>query len=398
MSDSPTSIDVLIFGGGVAGLWLLDELRRRNYAALLVENRALGHGQSITCQGIIHGGLKYMFDGNLTPSARIISEMPHFWRQCLAGAQQPDLQGVQLLNDCQYIWGTGSVKSRIFMTGSTLALRTKPVAIDRDQWPAALANVPGKVLRVDEQVLDPATLLARLAHLNQGRILATDPDRLPDFIHQNGPISAVRIHSKTDTLELRPRTLVFTAGEGNAALRQRAGLADPAMQRRPLHMVIARGNLPRLFGHCVGGPKPRLTVTTAAHSPERTIWLIGGQIAEDGVHMDPPQLLRHAKAELLACIPGLNLAGVQFTTYRIDRAEAPTTTGQKPDDVHILQDHNLLTAFPTKLALAPRLAARILELLPPPSFSIHHSSFINFPTPPVATPPWEAQAQWHTVP
>jgi hypothetical protein len=358
-----------------------------------------------------------MFDGNLPPSAHIISEMPALWRNCLAGTRQPDLRGTKILNDCQYIWGTGSVKSRLFMTGSSLALRTKPVPVERHHWPAALANVPGKVLRVDEQVIDPPSLLSCFLQRNQNHILHIDPAHPPQFTLANNRVTSVLIHPNPATrnpqpVPIHPTSLIFTAGQGNAALRQLAGLPDNVMQRRPLHMVMARGNLPRLFGHCVGGPKPRITVTTAGESPQQNVWLIGGQIAEDGVQMDTPQLIRHAKAELLACIPGLDLTNTQFATYRVDRAEALTTTGQKPDDVHIIQNHNLLTAFPTKLALAPRLANRILELLPPPStvgaavgaasaavppLSTQHSALSTL-SPPIAPPPWEAQTPWLTVP
>ena len=47
----PTRLDVVIFGGGAAGLWLLDELVRAGYEALLLEAGALGAGQTIASQG-----------------------------------------------------------------------------------------------------------------------------------------------------------------------------------------------------------------------------------------------------------------------------------------------------------------------------------------------------------
>src|ERR1700733_7712281 len=83
-------LDVLIFGGGAAGLWLLDELRRRGARVLLLEADRLGAGQTIASQGIIHGGLKYTLQGGLTPSAMQIREMPGVWRDCLAGRRLPD--------------------------------------------------------------------------------------------------------------------------------------------------------------------------------------------------------------------------------------------------------------------------------------------------------------------
>ena len=90
------NLDVLIFGGGGAGLWLLDELRRSGFCVLLAESNSLGRGQSVASQGIIHGGLKYTLGGLLTDSARAIRHMPALWRACLAGESQPDLSGASV--------------------------------------------------------------------------------------------------------------------------------------------------------------------------------------------------------------------------------------------------------------------------------------------------------------
>ena len=55
----PISVDVLVVGGGSAGLWLIDELRRTGRSAVLVESASLGSGQTIASQGILHGGMKH---------------------------------------------------------------------------------------------------------------------------------------------------------------------------------------------------------------------------------------------------------------------------------------------------------------------------------------------------
>ena len=52
------STDIIIFGGGIAGLWLLNRLHNEGYQAILLETEALGGSQTIASQGIIHGGLK----------------------------------------------------------------------------------------------------------------------------------------------------------------------------------------------------------------------------------------------------------------------------------------------------------------------------------------------------
>src|SRR3954471_13608154 len=96
--------EVVIFGGGIAGLWILDELRRAGIDAIVLEKRALGDGQTVASQGIIHGGLKYMFDGNVTAPVRAIAEMPVIWRECLAGKREPDLSGTTVRSDCCWLW------------------------------------------------------------------------------------------------------------------------------------------------------------------------------------------------------------------------------------------------------------------------------------------------------
>ncbi|MHC4787348.1 MAG: FAD-dependent oxidoreductase, partial [Planctomycetota bacterium] len=54
---------MVIFGGGGAGLWLLDTLLTRGHRAVLLEANRLGQGQTACAQGILHGGLKYTLNG-----------------------------------------------------------------------------------------------------------------------------------------------------------------------------------------------------------------------------------------------------------------------------------------------------------------------------------------------
>ena len=62
-----TKLDVLVIGGGVVGLWTLDRLVAAGHQAALLERDALGQGQSICAQGILHGGVKYSLSGLLAP-------------------------------------------------------------------------------------------------------------------------------------------------------------------------------------------------------------------------------------------------------------------------------------------------------------------------------------------
>ena len=98
-------LDVVVFGGGAAGLWCLDRLRRAGYHAILLERQALGSGQTVQAQGIIHGGGKYALRGVRDFAAvRATSLMPERWRRSIAGELQPDLSGTRVLSDRCHLW------------------------------------------------------------------------------------------------------------------------------------------------------------------------------------------------------------------------------------------------------------------------------------------------------
>lgn len=390
-------LDLVIFGGGVAGLWILDEAVRRGRSAVLLESRQLGYGQTVASQGILHGGLKYTLQGLLTKSASAIREMPGVWRDCLNGDREPALTNTRVRSEICHLWRTQSVSSRLGMIGARVGLRVKPTNLANSQRPELLRSCPGKVAVMEEQVISPALLLADFAERHRQRLLKIDPARGLNFTTDNGGIKEIQLShpDAVDPIRLEPAQVVFAAGGGNASLREQVGLETEVMQRRPLHMVLARGKLPVLNGHCVDGAKTRVTITTDVDSTRRTVWQIGGQVAEDGVGMSDDDLIRHVRTELTAVIPGVNLQDTEWTTYRVDRAEGVTGAGLRPDTFQILQDGNVLTVWPTKLVLAPKLAESVAELFTEPSGSTPRLP-TAWPRPTVAEPPWETARKWQS--
>ena len=126
------STDIVSFGGGVAGLWLLNRLHSEGYQPLLIETKALGSGQTLASQGIIHGGLKYALSGSLTGAANVIAGMPRRWRHCLTGDGDVDLQGVPVLSNYYYMWSDGNLRSRLktFLGSKSLVGRVEGVKHD----------------------------------------------------------------------------------------------------------------------------------------------------------------------------------------------------------------------------------------------------------------------------
>ncbi len=79
------SYDIIIFGGGIAGLFIANRLRRAGYSLIVIEKGALGGVQTLASQGMIHGGQKYTLQGNVTAQASSIAAMPERWDACFEG-------------------------------------------------------------------------------------------------------------------------------------------------------------------------------------------------------------------------------------------------------------------------------------------------------------------------
>jgi hypothetical protein len=391
--------DAIIFGGGVAGLWLLDELARKGCSAILLESRALGSGQTVGSQGIIHGGLKYTLQGVLTRSAANISEMPRLWRECLSGGRAPDLRGTRVRADYCYLWRTESLGSRLGMIGAKFGLAVAPRTLDEWDRPAVLRGCPGTVALVEEPVVSPSSLIRNLQTLNADRIVRYDPEsELEIRATAPGVVEKIVVGGPNrPEWVLEPQHVVFAAGRGNDELRARCGLQSPKMQLRPLHMLMLRGTLPVLNGHCVDGSKTRVTITTDFDRLGRTVWQVGGQISEAGIGLSRTALIARGRRELEAVLPGVDFCGVEWGSYRVDRAERVTPGGKRPETFQVVREGNVTTIWPTKLVLAPLLAERVAASISP-RYLVDPDDWPDQPRPVVAAAPWELPESWDELP
>jgi hypothetical protein len=280
------------------------------------------------------------------------------------------------------------------MIGASFGLQVTPDVIPVDRRPAVLARCPGTVATLAEPVIDPASFVEVLRQRNLSRLLRVDPEGVEFSSTTGGTVAEVRLACGRHEISLRPRLVVLAAGAGNADLLARLGRTGPAMQRRPLHMAVVRGNLPDLCGHCVDGAKTRVTITSQRLADGRTVWQLGGQLAEDGVGLSERQLVSKAADELEAVLPGIDLRGTDWATYRVDRAEGSVAGGKRPDDVQLTREGNVLTCWPTKLALVPELARAVACQVEPSDASVLFPGEVirEWPRPAVAAAPWETAA------
>lgn len=390
------TVDVAIFGGGIAGLWTLSRLRREGYRALLFESQALGGLQSVASQGIIHGGTKYALTGKLTGSAQAIAEMPAIWRAALAGRAGPDLSAVRVLSEYQYLWTSGALVSDIAGFFASKVMQSRMRSVDRGDRPALFDDprFSGRVYRLEEPVLDPASLAEALVdEIGANCCMAPGPfaaERRPHGWHIDWP----------EGPSVNASAVVLAAGAGNAALLDHFALQSPQMQRRPLHMLMARGDLPLLYAHALGARAvPRLTVTSYPTGDADVVWYLGGQVAEDGVGRGTTAQIDAGRRELEAVLPWLDQSTLRWATLRIDRAEVASQGGKRPDDAFVSAHDGIVVCWPTKLAFAPRVAQLVSASLQSMALRRQAEDEGTFeallPRPPLAQSPWDRVTAWN---
>lgn len=372
MTQHTHKVDVAIIGGGIAGLWIHNLLRRHGYSCVLLETGHLGGTQTLHSQGIIHGGLKYALGGSLSSESEAIAGMPDRWRACLAGDGELDLSGVTVLSDTQYLWSAGSVASRMTTFFASRMLRGRIHKLDFGDYPSALRDrrFRGRVYQLDDLVVDAESLVRHLARLDGDNMLRFVPHEHRLEWNDDG-LAAIHLGDTS----IRPAYTVLAAGAGNEALLEEARAhhlaEDICTQRRPLKMALLRHRLPhRLYAHCIGASnKPRLTVTTHPLNEGSLIWYLGGDLAERGASMSDKELITETRRELDSLFPWLDFSDAAIAPLELDRAEPRQDRLMKPDNAWAKRDRRLLVTWPTKLTLAPDLGERVLRLLEETGYS-----------------------------
>lgn len=391
MNQTATA-DIIIVGGGIAGLWLLNRVRTEGFTALLLESNTLGGGQTTRSQGIIHGGMKYALTGTLNPEVQALSDMPSVWGACLQGKGELDLSAVPILSTHQYLWSPQKFAAKLtgFLAGA--ALSSKVDSVPKNNYPALFQHpaFKGELFALNELVLDVPVLIEVLAKANEDAIYKIDAMKFEG----KDKLISMTVNVGEKNLTLTAQHFVFTAGSGNALIIDHLKNETVKMQTRPLHMVLVQTPFDYpVYAHCMGlGARPRITITTHYRKNGKAVWYFGGQLAEEGVERTPEEQIQAARKELHNLFPWLDFSEALFATFMIDRAEPQQRSFLKPESSFAKTMSNITIAWPTKLALAPKLASEIMQeiaqlKLTPQTSDL--SALKDWPKPKVAAPLWE---------
>ncbi|MDG2090772.1 MAG: FAD-dependent oxidoreductase [Gammaproteobacteria bacterium] len=396
--------DALIIGGGIAGLWMLNRLRTQGYDVLLLEKNKLGSGQTIASQGMIHGGIKYALSGNLNTASEAIADMPEQWENCLAGTGDIDLSDTNILSKHYYMWPQNSLRSRFNAFLGSKALRGKVTKVGENNYPDFFqTHIKGPLYELKDIVLDVPSLLNSLSKKHQSNIKLFNCAKEWN-IEKNaeGEFKSLTLKQDDETFIVRAKQIIISSGEGSKDFLKKL-IPDEKlpnemqMQLRPLQMTIVKHkHSDPIHVHCVADQltaTPEVTITSHKCKDGDTAWYLGGELAESGANRTEEEQIKVAKNKIGELFPWCDLSNARWHSFFINRAEALTKNGKRPETASIHQYLNISLCWPSKLTLAPDLGQQIINIfqgknIPPSNYT--NSDLDNLKFPGIATPPWDS--------
>ncbi|MBV8371110.1 MAG: glycerol-3-phosphate dehydrogenase/oxidase [Candidatus Eremiobacteraeota bacterium] len=297
--------DVLIVGGGATGLGAALDAAARGYRTALIEARDFGSGTSSRSTKLIHGGVRYLRQGNL----RLVHEA--LYEREILRRNAPDMVAARAFVIPARHWWEIPYYAAALVAYDVLAGRSSfprsrivSAANARRAFPAlAASGLRGGVIYYDGQFNDArlALAIARAAS-ERGAVLASDV-RAQAFVRDLGDrIAGVRAVEQRSGAEMIVRARVAINAAGPFADVVRA-LDDPSS--KPL-LALSRGSHILVPAERLGSPDAALLVPRTADG--RVLFAIPWQrqvmIGTTDVPVDAPVADPSASDEEIAYILG----------------------------------------------------------------------------------------------
>jgi len=374
---SDESFDLLVIGGGITGAGVAREAALRGLTVALVEARDFGSGTSGRSSKLIHGGLRYLQQGEVALVREAATERLALRRIA------PHLTSKVLMLVPVY----GRTSAGMYKLRAGLTLFDKLAAVDaserhrmltRDEVLAAVPALEPDRLQgaavYPEYVTDDARLVLdtlKSAHaagavvLNHTRVTALGP---PELLRRAELIDEER----ATPLTTRARVVVNAAGPWVDRVREldRPGERPVLQLTKGIHLVFPRALLPA--SHCVvmrgEDGRPLFTVPNGVH-----VYVGTTDTTYDGPLEEPAVTLEDAEyvlATLRRTFPGLVLRADQVVGTWAGLRPLIHEAGRRPSEISRKDEiavgaSGLVTIAGGKLTTYRRMAERVLETAAP---------------------------------
>ena len=239
--------DLVVIGGGISGAGVAQQAARRGWKVLLVEQRDFAWGSSSRSSKLVHGGLRYLKEGDIKTTLHSVRERERLMREA------PELIEPQsfLFADC-----SGRKPGRwLFQTGLMVY---DLMAGQRSHYWANLATtsvlapglVPprmrGALVFLDAKTDDARLVWRVLAQARHDGALALNYVAAQDLQLNAGCVSGITLQDVATGQTYQVRTKAAVNATGAWADRLRSGVAGKPMLRplRGSHLVVPFWRLP----------------------------------------------------------------------------------------------------------------------------------------------------------
>ena len=239
----PRAYDVAIVGGGATGLGVALDAAARGFSVVLVESHDFAKGTSSRATKLVHGGVRYLAQGNIS----LVREALHERTTLLNNA--PHLaQPLSFIMPSYKWWETPfyGVGLKVYDALAGKAGLGKTEFLNREETlkllPTAQAEgLKGGVKYWDGQFNDARLALALARTAAARGALLVNYCKATDLLFEGGRVAGL-ITQDTETgqkINIRSRCVINAAGVWVDELRQKDGEANPGDGRRPTKPMVA---------------------------------------------------------------------------------------------------------------------------------------------------------------
>ncbi|NGZ85630.1 glycerol-3-phosphate dehydrogenase/oxidase [Duganella aceris] len=242
--------DLVVIGGGISGAGILLEAARRGLSVLLVEQRDFAWGTSSRSSKLVHGGLRYLKQGQFALTRESVHEREHLLRQA-AGLVEPqsfafgDYVGRKpgkrafLVGLAIYDRMAGQ-RSRHYFGQAEFAALAPNLAVE---------GLQGGMVYMDAKTDDARLVLRVLQEARAHDGVAVNYMAVESLLREGGGTKSVCGVLLRDGLtgerhEVRARLVVNATGAWADRLRAREGGAPRLRPLRGSHLVLPAWRLP----------------------------------------------------------------------------------------------------------------------------------------------------------
>jgi glycerol-3-phosphate dehydrogenase len=244
------SWDMIVVGGGATGLGAAVDAASRGYTTLLLEAHDFAKGTSSRSTKLVHGGVRYLAQGNIALVYEALQERGRLRRNA------PHLVSVLPFVVPGYTWwsnpfyGAGlllysAMAGSLGMGISRLIGRNEALRLVPTLEPEGLG---GGVVYYDGQFDDARLAITLLRTALDHNALALNYAMVTDLLKENGKVVGVRVHDTEgdQEFEVRGKVVVNATGVFADELRQRdePGAQSLLSPSQGIHLVLDRSFLP----------------------------------------------------------------------------------------------------------------------------------------------------------